>query len=91
MSLLTTICKIFSFLVKVFTAIVRAVAAVVKEVAKAVVDVLDVVVSGVGKAVFGNFGIYALIGLGAYFLLTKDDDSGKTVVIPSGVRNAEAN
>lgn len=86
MSLLSTICRVFAFVLQLFKAVVRMVSEAAKIVASAAVDVLDTVVSGVSAIVGKSFGKLLpliLIGGAAYLLLKQSEKDKPTVKISS--------
>lgn len=83
------LCKIWNFILNIFTDTLNAVAFALKTVGEVLGDVLTSVGDGLGNFVGGVFGggnllVWAGVGIFAYFLLTKQDDSDKA---PSMLRS----
>jgi len=72
------LCKIWRFIANIVGKIVDIILDIVKKIVGFVVDAID----AIGDSLFGgNLGLWLLLGLGAYFLLTKgksdDEDTGE--------------
>lgn len=77
MSLTSILCKIFRFSLAIFKQVINTIAEAVKTVGTAVIDVLDDLILGTGGSIVSKLGLFLLVGAGAYFFLTRDDDEDK--------------
>lgn len=76
MSILSTICKIFAFVLKVFKLVVEAVAEAVKLVLTALVDVLDTLLESIGENILSGSSLWVLLlgGAGLIYFMSKKED-----------------
>lgn len=65
------LCKIFSFLLDIVGQVVDLVANTLIKIGTAAVDVLSEVAGAVGGALMSNPIVWAVVGLGAYMLLSR--------------------
>lgn len=95
------LCKMWMQLRRILKSGVQFAASTAKTVSKVAIGILKDVVETVDGALAGVFGsggvsrflMWAAVGLGAYFLLTREKDDAhqtRSTVIPTGPRTADA-
>lgn len=80
------ICKLWTFLLNLIQKAVEAIAYALKTIGEVVIPLLGQLADAVGGAIGSIFGggnllVWLGVGVFAYFLLTKEDDSGGEVVV----------
>lgn len=89
-------CKLWNLILNTFSDAVNAVAYALKTVGDVAVEILGAAADAVGGAIgsiFGgsNFLVWAGVGVFAYFLLTKEDDTGSRSLNVDAYKEIKAN